>query len=433
MHEVFPHFDVQQAIDAYLGSITGAVRERSDAYDEGEAVWGIVSFFIGLAVTFALYQTGFIRRLRDGAEKRLPRWAAIVPFFVIYSLVTAVISFPLDAWTSHFREVHYGNSTQGFGGWFGEYMLSMVIGLVIGGILVTLLYLVIRALKRTWWVWGAGLVTAMMALMMLLGPVFLMPLFNDYTPMEPGPLKEDILNLAQAAGVPADDVYVYDRSRQTNTISANVSGIFGTTRISLGDTLIKDATPAEVRAVMAHEIGHYVLNHVYEILLAMAVIVALGFAFANGMFGIVARWGGERWGIGDIGDIGGMPLLFALFGVFMFFMTPVTNTMIRSNETEADAYGLALAREPDGFAAVSMKLGAYRKLDPGPVERFIFHDHPTGRDRVTMSMNFKGAELAAGATDIDPSMAPLVPEVERYIAEREKARTEKTAAETAGE
>ncbi|MEZ5953314.1 MAG: M48 family metallopeptidase [Hyphomonas sp.] len=425
MNEIFPHFDVQQAIDAYLGAVSGAVRARSDAYDEGEALWGIVAFFVSLAVTVGLYQTGFFRRVRDGAEKRLPRWAAVFPFFAVYSLATAIITFPLDVWTGHFREVKFGNSTQSFGAWFGEYLMSMGIGLVIGGILVTLLYLVIRALKRTWWLWGAGLMTAMMALMMLLGPVFISPLFNDYTPMEQGALKQDILTLAQAAGVPADDVYVYDRSRQTNTISANVSGIFGTTRISLGDTLIKDATPAEVRAVMAHEIGHYVLNHVYEMLLAMAVIIALGFAFVNGMFGVVARWGGERWGVGDIGDVGGMPLLFALFSVFMFFMTPVTNTMIRTNETEADAYGLALAREPDGFAAVSMKLGAYRKLDPGPVERFVFHDHPTGRDRVTMSMDFKGAELAAGATDIDPAMAPLVPEVERYVAEREAAHQEK--------
>ncbi|MCB9961099.1 MAG: M48 family metallopeptidase [Hyphomonas sp.] len=425
MHETFPHFDVQQAIDAYLGSVSGAIRARSDAYDEGQAFWGIVSTLVGLAVTFALYHTGFFRRLRDGVEKRLPRWAAVFPFFGLYMLVSAVITFPLDMWTGHFREVQYGNSTQSFGGWFGEYALSMVISLIVGGILVTLLYMVIRALKRSLWVWGAGLVTAAMALMMLIGPVFISPLFNDYTPMEQGPLKEDILSLAKAAGVPADNVYVYDRSRQTNTISANVSGIFGTTRISLGDTLIRDATPAEVRAVMAHEIGHYVLNHVYELLLEFGLVIAIGFAFVNGTFAAVARRGGERWGISDIGDVGGMPLLFALFSVYMLVMTPVTNTIIRSNEAEADAYGLALAREPDGFAAVSMKLGAYRKLDPGPVERFVFHDHPTGRDRVTMAMNFKAAELAAGATDIDPSMAPLVPEVERYVAKREADRTAK--------
>lgn len=427
MLETFPHFDVQQAIETYLGAVSGAVRERSDAYDEGQAVWGIVAFAVSLVVTFLLYHTGFIRRLRDGVEKRLPRWVAVFPFFVLYLLVSTVITFPLDMWTGYFREVHYGNSTQSFGGWFGEYLMSLGIGAVIGGILVTLLYMIIRALKRTWWVWGTGLVTGMMALMMLIAPVFISPLFNDYTPMEEGPLKADILNLAEAAGVPADNVYVYDRSRQTNTISANVSGIFGTTRISLGDTLLNDATPAEVKAVMAHEIGHYVLNHVYEMLVEFALIIAIGFAFANGMYARVARWGGERWGIGDIGDVGGMPLLFALFSSFLFLMTPVTNTIIRTNEAEADAYGLALAREPDGFAAVSMKLGAYRKLDPGPVERFIFHDHPTGRDRVTMAMDFKAAELAAGATDIDPSMAPLVQEVERYVAEREAGRKAKAS------
>jgi len=427
MFQLAASFDAQQAIDAYLGSVSGAIRDRSDAYDEGQALWGIVSFFVGLAVTLLLYQTGFIKGLRDGVEKRMPRWAAVFPFFLVYTVVSTVLTLPLAVWTDHFREVQYGNSTQGFGAWFGEYLINFGLSTLIGGILIMLLYAIIRALKRTWWIWGTGLVTATIALLMLIGPVFIAPIFNDYTPMEEGPLKEDILNLARAASVPADDVYVYDRSRQSSTISANVSGILGTTRISLGDTLIRDATPAEVKAVMAHEIGHYVLNHVYEMLLSVAVIIALGFAFANATYGLAARWGGARWGVGDIGDVGGMPLLFALFSVFMFFMTPVTNTMIRSNEAEADAYGLALAREPDGFAAVSMKLGAYRKLDPGPVERFVFHDHPTGRDRVTMAMNFKAAELAAGATDMDPAMAPLVPEVERYVAVREADRAAKAA------
>ncbi|MEZ6010597.1 MAG: M48 family metallopeptidase [Hyphomonas sp.] len=427
MFQLAASFDTQQAIDAYLGSVSGAIRDRSDAYDEGQALWGIVSFFVGLAVTLLLYQTGFIKGLRDGVEKRMPRWAAVFPFFLVYTVVSTVLTLPLAVWTDHFREVQYGNSTQDFGAWFGEYLINFGLSTLIGGILIMLLYAIIRALKRTWWIWGTGLVTATIALLMLIGPVFIAPIFNDYTPMEEGPLKEDILNLARAASVPADDVYVYDRSRQSSTISANVSGILGTTRISLGDTLIRDATPAEVKAVMAHEIGHYVLNHVYEMLLSVAVIIALGFAFANATYGLAARWGGARWGVGDIGDVGGMPLLFALFSVFMFFMTPVTNTMIRSNESEADAYGLALAREPDGFAAVSMKLGAYRKLDPGPVERFVFHDHPTGRDRVTMAMNFKAAELASGATDMDPAMAPLVPEVERYVAGREADRAAKAA------
>ena len=415
-------FDAPHAIDAYLNAVSGPVRERSDAYDEGEAIWSVVTFLIGLAVTFGLYQTGFIRSLRDRLEARLPRWAAVFPFILLYSLVSSLITFPLDLWLGHFREVAYGNSTQTFGAWLGEYAIQSAIGLVMGALFIGLLYLVIRALKRTWWLWGAGLTALLMAVMILISPVFLAPIFNDYTPMEESALKTDILNLAQAAGVPADNVYVYDRSRQTNTISANVSGLFGTTRVSLGDTLLTDATPAEVRAVMAHEIGHYVLNHIYEMLISFTVLIALGFAFANATYAWAARTFGARWGVGDIGDIAGMPLLFALISTFFFLATPVVNTMIRSNEAEADAYGLALAREPDGFAAVSMKLGAYRKLDPGPVERFIFHDHPTGRDRVTRAMNFKAAELAARAPDMDPAEAPLVPEVERYVAEREAQR-----------
>lgn len=143
---------------------------------------------------------------------------------------------------------------------------------------------------------------------------------------------------------------------------------------------------------MGHEIGHYALNHVQEGIVFFGLLLAGGFAFVNALFErIRKRWSG-RIGISDIGDIAGLPLLGALLATFMFLMTPVVNSFIRVNEAEADIYGLNAAREPDGFATVSLKLGEYRKLSPGPWEEMLLFDHPSGRSRILMAMTWKAEQ-----------------------------------------
>jgi STE24 endopeptidase len=140
---------------------------------------------------------------------------------------------------------------------------------------------------------------------------------------------------------------------------------------------------------MGHEIGHYVLNHVYEGVIFFGVVILAGFAFvARGFDRLVARYG-ERWGVTGVADPAGLPLIALLFSVFGFVLTPVTNSYIRANEAEADLFGLNTARQPEGFAEVSLKLGEYRKLDPGPIEELLFFDHPSGRSRIRMAMEWK--------------------------------------------
>ena len=156
-----------------------------------------------------------------------------------------------------------------------------------------------------------------------IAPVYIAPLFNTYKSLPESPLKKEILSMARANGIPATDVYWFDASRQSKRISANVSGMFGTTRISLNDNLLNRSSPAEITSTMAHEMGHYVLNHIYKGLVFSAMIIALGFAFVKSAFGWVERRWGARWGLRGIDDVAGLPLIVALFGVFMFFMGPV--------------------------------------------------------------------------------------------------------------
>jgi STE24 endopeptidase len=224
-------------------------------------------------------------------------------------------------------------------------------------------------------------------------PVYIEPIFNRYTELSDPAVRSPIVSLARANGIPAEHVYVVDASRQTTRISANVSGLFGTTRIALNDNLLHRANLHEIEAVMGHEMGHYVLHHVAKGLLFLMAMLVAAFAFLQvGFERARARWG-AGWGIGGIGDPAGLPLLLLLGTIFLFVTRPLYITYSRVEEAEADQFGLNAARQPDGAAEAAVHLSEYRKLAPGPLEEVIFFDHPSGRTRILTAMRWKGEHL----------------------------------------
>lgn len=390
-----PHFDPQAATEAYLARMTPAQRARSDAYFEG-GYWLILwDFLYGLAVAWLLLGSRLSARMRDLAERLTRfRWLQTSLYAAQYILVTFVLTWPLALYTDFFREHRYGLSSQSFGGWMGDELKGIVVALVLGGgLALPLLYWVLRKAPRTWWLWGALVSLLLVVVGIAVAPVFIEPIFNKYTELQNPALRGPILSLARANGIPTDHVYVFDASKQTNRMSANVAGLFGTTRIALNDNLLRRATPPEVEAVMGHEMGHYVLHHVSKSMLFFGVVLVIGFAFLRwGFDRAAARWG-ERWGIRGVTDPAGLPLLAAVFSIYLFVLTPVLNTHIRTEEAEADIFGLNAARQPDGMAEAALHLSEYRKMSPGPVEEWIFFDHPSGRNRILMSMRWKAEHL----------------------------------------
>lgn len=394
-------FDVEAATDTYLSQLSSEERERSDAYFEGGYWLQLWGFLYGLGMAWLLLSCRWSAGMRDLAERvtrKVPLQTAL--YALQYLVLTFALGFPLTVYQAYYREHHYGLATQSFGPWFGEQMTALAVALVLGTVMLMVLYGVFRRSPRRWWVWGAMVSFVFLLLILLIAPVFIAPLFNTYEPVDDPAVRDPILAMARANGVPADNVYQFDASRQSTRISANVSGIAGTLRVSLNDNLLNRTSPAEIQAVMGHELGHYVLNHVYEGLLFFALVLFGGFAFLSWSFDrALARWGGA-WKVGGIGDVAGLPLLTALLSVYLFALTPVLNTFVRTNEAEADIFGLNAAREPDGFAEIALKLSEYRKLDPGLLEEFVFFDHPSGRARIYMSMRWKAEhldELAAPA------------------------------------
>jgi Zn-dependent protease with chaperone function len=393
-------FDVKAAVDAYLAKMPPDQRARSDAYFEG-GYWLILWDF--LSSVFVLWLMLYFRwsaKMRNLAE-RITRFRLIqrALYWVQFILVFSVLTFPLGIYEGYFREHKYGLLNQNFGEWMRDQLVGLAVGVVLGAILLVPLFGLVRRLEKTWWVWGTVLMIVFFAFVSLIAPVYIAPLFNKYKSLENVRVKDSILRMARANGIPARDVYEFDASRQSNRVSANVSGFANTMRISLNDNLLKRGTLPEIETTMGHEMGHYVLNHEYKGLVISGVLILIGFAFVNwGINFALAKWG-STWDIRGITDLAVLPLAAILLFFYLFITTPINNTVTRTMEFEADMYGLNAAQQPDGEANVDMMLGEYRKLDPGPFEEFVFYDHPSGRTRITAAMRWKAEHPESASSE----------------------------------
>ena len=397
---IAPNADPATATRAWLDTMPADKRAKSDAYFEG-GYWLILwNFLLAVAISIFLLASRISARLRDVAE-RTTRFKAlqVVLYAIPFILLTTLLEFPLNVYEHFFREHAYGLATQNFGQWFREQLIALVVQLIVTSLSLVGLYAVFRRAPRTWWIWGTIVSVIFTTLGIMLSPVYIEPLFNTYKPLNDPAISEPILAMARANEIPVTQVFEVDASRQSNRVSANVAGFLGTTRIALNDNLLKQCTLPEIREVMAHEMGHYILNHSVKLVMYFGLFFLLGFAVAKAFFDTAVRRWGDRWGVRGVADPAGLPLLSLIFAAVFFLLTPISNTAIRVTEREADAFSINTAREPDGMAKVALKLGTYRKLDPTPLEEFIFFDHPSGRARIRMAMDWKAAHLPCGGTD----------------------------------
>jgi STE24 endopeptidase len=398
-------FNPEDATQAWLATLGPEATARSNSYFEGGYIIDFASTALSIVVAGLLLVIGWARGVRTWLEQKL-KWFPLVAFgsSLFYILVSSVLTFPFSYYVGFIRQHEYNLSTQDFSAWFNEQLIGLALGVVLGSLFLTILYVIIRAARKTWWIWGSVVTIGFAAVMSMAFPVFIAPMFNQSDPMPQSELRDSIIAMAQANGVPADNVYVYDRSRQTNSISANVSGFGPTTRISLADTLLERGSPEAVRAVMAHEIGHYVLRHNISGLIFSSMIILFSFAFVHFTFAWASK--NERWGIRDISDPAGLPLIMVLLSVVGLITAPLQRNLVYFNEQQADMFGLNAAREPDGFAEASVLLSEYRKMEPSELEEWFFYDHPSGWNRVHNAMVWKAHEIAAGRLPNTPGGPP---------------------------
>ena len=396
------HFDADAATDAYLAEIPASARSRSDAYFEG-GYWLILwDFLYGAVLYLLLLYFGWSAAMRNSSE-RITRFKPLqtMIYWAEFLIITTILGTPLALYEGFYRERQYGLATQTLLPWLGDQLIILLVNLVLGVVVAMVLFGVVRRLPRTWWIWGAGVSVCFLVFFIMLAPVFIFPLLNKYTVLEDPRITQPILSLARANGIPAQKVYQMDASRQTTRMSANVSGYGKTMRITLNDNLLRRGSPEEIQSIMGHEMGHYVLHHIAKDILYFSVVIVIFFAFLRWSLQLaLARWG-ERWQIRGIGDTAVIPLVFLWGSLLGFVYTPLFNTHIRTNEHEADMYGLNASRQPDGFAQGAIHLGEYRKMNPGPVEEWIFFDHPSGRNRIHDAMRWKAENLSLLASKPD--------------------------------
>lgn len=382
-----PSFDVDKATASYIALLSPEQRAQSDAYFEGGYWLQLWGFLYGLLVCVIFITTGLSVKMRDIAKRISHRpwlYTAIYAFF--WLIAAELLSLPWALYTGYFREHAYGLSNLSLGAWFGEAGKDLLVSIVIVPWIITGIFIAVRKAGETWWL-KAGIASfVLLILLMMVSPVFISPLFNDYKPLPDGQVKTAIFSLARANQIPTDNVVYFDASKQTTRVSANVSGFAGTTQVSLNDNLLNKTSLPEIKAVMGHEMGHYVLNHGVRNLAYISLVLLVGFWFVHKMIDRAIAWFGVRYGITDRTDPAVLPIAVAVFSLFMLLATPITNSITRTAEKEADLYGLNSAREPHGFATAAMRLSTYRKIQPGYWEEVIFFTHPSGYNRVRSSM-----------------------------------------------
>ncbi len=395
-------FDPQEATNSYLMVVTQEEQANTNGYVDAGYRLLLLEPLVEIAIAFLLLQLGLSRKWRDLAERLLKRrFLQAFVYVPIYLVVTTLILFPLAWYRDFYTEHKYGLSTQGFGDWFIEYLQANAFSLIGFSLFVAILYLILRRSPQRWWMWGAGLAVGFFGILLFIGPLYIQPVFNEYRPMDEGPLKNRILSIARANGMAADDVKQVDESKQSTRVSANVSGLFGTSRIALNDNLLNRASADGVEAVMAHEIGHYVLNHQWKLITYILLIFVICFAATNATFQAIFRRRGEAWGLRGIDDYAAFPLLYAVATVYMFLATPALYKIVYVHEVEADLFAINATQNPEAWAEVALMTAEYRKLHPPQWEENWLNHHPSPYARIYMAMRWRAENLPA-ATLVEP-------------------------------
>ncbi len=379
-------------------------QSRQKQYAHGAYLLSLAGAAWGCLVLVFLLRSRLSSAFRDRARALVHRRAnlAVFVYCAIFTVVTAVLSLPLDAYGGYFREKRFGFARQTFLGWAGDWAKGLGLTIVLGGLFAVALYAVIRKFRRTWWLIGAAVAMAFTIFAVAVEPVFIAPLFNKFTPLAAGPLKTRLLEIAHREGIPAHDVYEVDASRQSAHTNAYVAGLLGTERIVIYDTLLSTHTPREVVAVMGHEMGHYALRHVAKGLAFGGALILLGAALVRWSYApIVRRRPG--WGIGPIEDPAGLPLVLLIVSVYSFVAAPAANAFSRWEEHQADVFSLEVVRDPDALAAGFAKFNTHdlSEYDPPRIVEIWFYTHPSLQHRIEFCERWKrdhAADAANGGT-----------------------------------
>jgi len=275
-------FDPQAATDAHMSTLSAADLALSRAYTLGNHWLILAGIVVSALVAWLIIRSGVLDRVYAKLEQH--GWALRTAVIAaLYVLVSLVITLPYSIYTDWWRESEYGRTSQPIGDFLSQGAIGLALNVIVGALFLLGVYWLIRRTGKLWWAWSGGLVAAAIAFLLLLSPILIEPLFNDYQPIPEGEVRDAVIALAEDAGVAEDRVFLFDGSRQSNNFTANVSGVGGSARIAISDVALGEATLAEVKAVTGHEIGHYVLGHVWRSVIVLSLLAVAAFWLTAGL------------------------------------------------------------------------------------------------------------------------------------------------------
>lgn len=349
--------------------------------DQGYTIIFLILFlFLGLSAF-----------LRHQIEKLTGKRFWLIFFYALIFIILAfIVGLPSSYYGFHLEQ-KYQLSNQNFSQWFGEQLKGLIILFIIGLIAIEGIYLALKKAPRTWWIYVSIVFVFFTVLLINLAPILIMPLFNVYTPLPQGEIRDKLIALSEKANVNVENIYQMDMSKQTKKANAMFTGIGNTKRIVLGDNLVKEYTPDEIEVVIAHEMGHNVLQHIWKLIALMSFVSAVGFLIIHLTMGRIINRYRARLKIEGMADIASLPLFMLIFVVFSLITLPVSPTYSRYLERQADKFALDLTGKPDDFITAMDKL-AYQNLsdpNPSPVIEFLLYDHPPASKRIKFAETYK--------------------------------------------
>jgi STE24 endopeptidase len=373
----------------YIDSLGPAALQKAADYTSASQwmlLWGLL---VSALVTWIIVRLGILDKVSAKLEQRasaLRIWLVGVTYF----LVSAIISLPWDIYAEWGFEKSFGRTSQPLSDFLMQDAIGIAISTVLGGLFFLGVYVLMRRAGKRWWLWAGGFAGLAISFGLLVSPILIEPLFNDYKPVPAGPVRTALLVMADDAGIPHDRLLMYDGSRQSNNFTANVSGVFGSARIAISDVALKEASLDEVKAVTGHEVGHYVEGHIWRTVGLFALLAMLGFYLADRLFPRFARAFGSS---ARVDDPVGLPVLLFIVGLFGILATPAINYMVRQGERDADNYSLRTANLPDALSAALVKTAEYRYPRPSALQEALFYTHPSVEWRVRNAMEWKKRQM----------------------------------------
>jgi len=360
-------------------------------YRSGNVLWVIATIW-GLLAPALLLFSGLTARMRDAARAIGRNWFLTVAVYgILFTLAMTVLSLPLDYYASFIRPHAYGLSDQTTAKWWSDQAKGLAVGCIAIALFLWIPYLLLRKSPRRWWLYSGLTAFPLLLLLLFVTPIWIEPLFNKFGPMKDKALESQILALADRAEIEGSRVYEVDKSVDTKTVNAYVTGFGGSKRIVLWDTTLAKLAPPETLYVMGHEMGHYVLGHTWQLILLGTALALFGAWVIHHTSGeLIARYR-ARFGFTELADVASLPLMALLFSIVALVLSPAILAFGRHVEHEADRFGLEITRDNHDCATAFVKLQQENLSNPRPglLYKLWRADHPPLGERIDFCNEYR--------------------------------------------